>query len=434
MAKGKRVAIEPNIYRYELTGVLEGRAFVTGLPPKSRRYPPGTRLERIRAWVAVTKTDLENELRTFGTLAPRAQRFAGGTLEGDAPAFFKEIAGREGFKADRSHVRAWFDVVVDGQRLGALERTAWTSSHVNQAIAQWQAKPSPHAVRKVRVGGYERAAVTVEEFAITGTTVRAHRRLGAQAGPITSYVRRGSTIAAHERPAYTVPGYVRSAPATSGRVVSALTIRHRCRVLADLFHTLDGASAPTPVDEAKVPKRPKRPPVTVPASVIESTLTTLARTDKVTFAQFAVVATTGQRPCQVGRALPEDVDLVDRVWFVRDAKGEPAHSITLEDPQVAAWEAFVVADAWGPIDTGKYGKRIHAAGWPKGIRPYAARHSIAVTAIRSGVNLGDVQAMLGHGDPRTTRIYAPFVIDRQREVSQKMKDYLANVFKLRRVK
>jgi integrase len=228
---------------------------------------------------------------------------------------------------------------------------------------------------------------------------------------------------------------VRSAPATSGTVVAARTIRHRCRVLADLYHTLDGATAPTPVDEAKVPGPGKTPPVAVPAPVIESTLTRLARLDQKVFAQFAVAATCAQRPCQVGRARPDDVDIFTRIWLVRDAKGEAAHTITLDDPQVAAWEAFIVADAWGEFDTSKYGRIIHEAGWPKGIRPYAARHSFAVNAIRNGVSLGDLQALLGHASPLTTRkFYAPYVIDRQRVVSDQVKGYLADVFKLRLVK
>jgi integrase len=101
---------------------------------------------------------------------------------------------------------------------------------------------------------------------------------------------------------------------------------------------------------------------------------------------------------------------------------------------VAAWEAFVVADAWGAFDTSKYGKQIHAAGWPKGITPYKARHSFAAAAIRSGVSLGDLQGLLGHASPTTTRIYAPLLMDRQRVVSEQVKGYLADVFKLKLVK
>jgi hypothetical protein len=338
-------------------------------------------------------------------------------------------------QADRSHLRAWFDVVVDGQRLGGLRRSGFTTAHVNKAIAQWQTLPSPHAIRKVRVRGYDRPATAVAEHAIAAATVRMHARRGRQAGMIASYTRKGSVLAAHTHPANSVQSYEREAPATSGVVVSALTIRHRCRILQEMYRTLDGKKTPTPVDEAKSPKRPKTPPVTVPAATIEATLRTLTHLDRLTYARFAVANTCAQRPCQVGRARPEDVDVIGRTWLVRDAKGEAAHTITLDDPQVAAWEVFIVADAWGMFDTTKYGRIIHAAGWPRGIRPYAARHSFAVNAIRSGVSLGDLQGLLGHADPSTTRrFYAPFQIDRQRVVSAAMKNYLANVFKLHLVK
>jgi integrase/recombinase XerD len=389
MAKGKRTAIEPNIYRYAATGWYEIEVRITGCPRRPpSRFPPDTSRAHLRARAKAIADEMRDEARAFGELAPADKRRAAGTLEGDAPAFFAQIAGRVGFKADCSHLRAWFEVVVGGVRLGSLPRDEWTSAHVNTAIAQWQTKPSAHAIRKVRVGGYTRGEATIDR-------------------------------------------HTRTAAATSGVVVAARTIRHRCRVLVDLYHLLDGKRAPTPVDDAKVPRIPKAPPVTVSEAVVDATLKRLARIDLPTFARFAVVNTCAQRPCQVERALPDDVDLQNRTWLVREAKGEPGHTITLDDPQVAAWEAFIATNAWGafPGGTSRYGKLIHAAGWPKGIRPYAARHSFAANAIRCGVSLGDLQALLGHASPLTTRIYAPFQLERQRAVSGMTKGYLGNLGK-----
>jgi integrase len=433
MAKGNRTTIAPNIARYP-DGQLEAEVRITGCPRQLKRFARDTDLTYIRTWIAETHAALRADSRAFGGMTPADRRLASGTLEGDAPSFLSQIAGREGFKSDRSHLRAWFAVVVDGTPLGALPRPAITSRHINTAIAWWQTKPSAHAIRKVRVRGYTRADVAIAAHAIKPTTVRSHARGGPQAGAVTSYARQGSVIAAHPQRGHTVEDYERTAPATSGHVVAARTIRHRCRVLAELYHTLDGKRTATPVDEAKIPKRPKTPPMVVPADVVESVLRKLITLDRLTYARFAVVTTTGQRPCQVGRAQPEDVDLEERTWFVRDAKGEPAHTITLNSTQVAAWKAFLAADAWGAFDTSQYGKQIHLAGWPKGVRPYVARHAIAVDAIRRGVSLGDVQGLLGHADPSTTRIYAGFVVDRQRAVSKTMTPYLADHFKLKKVK
>ena len=426
------VQVATNIYRYP-DGHYEAKLRLSGCPPWRQHFHQDTPLAEIKATAETKRKELRNTQREFGDVAKPVGRTAAkafGTLEEDAPRFLDQIKTRGCFKADRSHLRAWFDVVIDGRRLGDTPRTALTSRHVNLAIVQWQTKPSPHAVRKVRVRAYDRPAAAVSEHAIAGTTVKAHARTGATAATITSYTREGSTISAHTRAAAAVGDYERSAPATSGKIVTDRTIRHRCRLLAELYHTLDGAKAPTPVDEAKVPKKPKQGiPITVPIETVETTLRNLATTEQKTYARFAVAATCGQRPCQIGRAEPEDVDVRDGIWIVRDAKGAQAHPITLDAAQVAAWEVFIKTEAWGSFDTTLYGRLIHAAGWPKGIRPYNARHTFAKEAIRAGINLGDLQGQLGHGDPKTTRIYAPFVIDRQRKVSRKMKHYLLDVLK-----
>jgi integrase len=390
--KATRTRIEPNIYQYP-DGRREVRLIHAGREAPTTRFAAEVPLAQIRAWIVGAKRRLEQDARELGERPDR--RSSGGTLEGDAPEYLSQIAGRVSTRADTSHLRAWFEVLVDGVRLGGLPRSVLTTAHVNKTIGQWQATPSPHAIRRVRIRAYARTSQAID---------------------------------AHDR----------RAPATSGRVVSALTIRHRCRVLKDLYRTLDGPDAPTPVDYAKIPKRTKNPPATVPAPNVVAVLEALRARDAKTFARFYVHATTAQRPCQIGRARPEDVQLAQRIWLVRNAKGEPAHCIMLNPQQVAAWDAFIAADAWsadaGGFDTSEYGKRIHAAGWPKGIRPYAARHSLARDAISRGVSLGDVQALLGHTDPTTTRIYAPFQVDRQRVVSDLMTPYLAEVLKPRLVK
>jgi integrase len=394
--KAKRTRVEPNIYQYP-DGRYEVLVSHAGWVARATRFPATTPLEQIRSWVAQTRRRLAQEARERGELP----RTSGGTLEGDGGEFFSQIAGRAGTAADISHFRAWCATVVDGVRLGDLPRHALTTAHANKAIAQWQSVPSAHTIRRVA---------------------------------ITGYTRKASTIAKYER----------RAPATSGRVVAAKTIRHRCRVLADFYRTLDGPEAPTPVDHAKIPKRTKTPPVTVPPEMVADVLRKLRVMDAPTFARFYVAATTGQRPCQIGRARPEDVQLSERVWLVRDAKGEPAHAITLEKPQIAAWRAFIDANAWSweqvttarpsGFDSTRYGRLVHAAGWPRGVRPYAARHALAIEAIKRGVNLGDLQGLLGHADPATTRIYAPFVVERQRAVSKAMASYLADVAKPRLVR
>jgi integrase len=393
--KQKRTRIAPNIYRYS-DGRYEVLVMAAGRVAPPTRFPADTPLKQIRQWVDAARQRLTREARDLHRAdfdrdqAPTRT----GTLRTTAPDYFAQIAGRPSTAADTSHMRAWFEVRVDGVLLGDLPLAAWTTGHVNKAIGQWQTAPSPHAIRRVR---------------------------------ITRYARKGQAIEHHER----------RAPATSGRIVSALTIRHRCRVLQDFFRTTDRKNAATPVDDAKVPARHQNPPPTVPVELVRDVLERLNTIDPQTFARFYVAATTGQRPVQVGRAQPDDLRFDGRrgVWLVRNAKGEPAHSIVLNPSQLAAWEAFIAADAWGVFDTTHYGNVIHRAGWPHGIRPYAVRHSIARAALQRGAGLGDVQALLGHRDPNTTRAtYAPFQVEEQQSISDRLGSYLADVLKPRLVR
>jgi integrase len=123
---------------------------------------------------------------------------------------------------------------------------------------------------------------------------------------------------------------------------------------------------------------------------------------------------------------------------VRGAKGQGVRAFPLTELACVAWRNFIAVEAWGDktnddgdrfFDTGAYGKLIHKAGWPVEIKPYNARHTYARAALASGVNLGDLQALLGHASPEITRdIYGGFVTEKTREASEKMDTYLKEAF------
>jgi hypothetical protein len=75
----------------------------------------------------------------------------------------------------------------------------------------------------------------------------------------------------------------------------------------------------------------------------------------------------------------------------------------LNGEMLDAWKAFIAAGAWGYFDGSDYAKALYAAGWPKDVRPYQARHSVALELGERGIDLADVSAMLGHKDLATTR-------------------------------
>lgn len=404
MARKVRLTLEPNITRDDFG--IEVAVRVAGLPRRRHRWPldvwkSDAGRDRVRAWRDAARTELDAELRAFGPVLSRTTR---GSLEEAVLDFLPRLNVREGLKADISHVRAWLPVTLpaphDPRPLGQWARAAITTAVVDAVIRQWQTAPSAAAIRKVRVSSYGRAKKGAPGVA-------------------------GAGVTSHER----------SIPATSGHVVAARTIRHRCRMLGDLFHTLDGPKAPTPVDDAKVPAVPKTLPQRIPEDVLRAVLTKLRTLDPVTFVQYAVVSTTWQRPIAVSRAQPEDIDLEARIWIVRNQKGAPAHTIELGPDAVAAWRAFVKAKAWGKIDTTRYGNRIHEAGLPATIRPYNARHTGAIAAVLAGVPMSKVSDQLGHASIDTTKnFYTGFVRDTQREVATKTGSRLLDVFSPRLVR
>lgn len=210
---------------------------------------------------------------------------------------------------------------------------------------------------------------------------------------------------------------------------AAKTINNRVSALRDLFHKLDG-DAPTPCDGIK-PLTPARIPiVVVDPAMVNGVLQILADRAQATGAKgrpvkhaaqdrarLMVLASTGKRPCEVGRAQRQDVDYARRVWGVRDAKGGWSEGMYLNNEMLAAWLEFDRVDAWGPIPD-HFERRLHDAGWPEGLRPYALRHSTWITASERGADLSDVQAGAGHRNIRTTREhYVPVLSSRMQRLS-----------------
>lgn len=138
-----------------------------------------------------------------------------------------------------------------------------------------------------------------------------------------------------------------------------------------------------------------------------------------TRARFLVLATTGQRPAQLMRATPADVDLERRLWFVDPAKGDNGTIVYLNDDMLAAWQLFIAANAWGGYSTSAHARCLRRAGWPEGIRPYNARHTVGLSLSQLGVDLGDIQAHMGHRSIETTRaFYVPAVLSRLKAASE----------------
>ena len=206
--------------------------------------------------------------------------------------------------------------------------------------------------------------------------------------------------------------------------LAAKTINNRVTALRDLYKKLDGDDALTPCDGIK-PLVPARVPIqTVTPELVQTVAWRLAASSAKHAARdrarLMVLASTGKRPVEVERALPGDVDILRRVWLTRDAKGGFSPGCYLNDDMVAAWQAFIDADAWGPFPD-HFPRRLRDAGWPAGLRPYNLRHSTWIEASERGADLADIQAGAGHKHMSTTRLhYVPVLNSRMQRLSERL--------------
>jgi integrase len=344
MARTTRRRLATGIYR-DAAGIAVV-AFVRGTRIE-RRYPANT----------YTLAELKQLRRTLGDerAAVLPAEPSRGTFAADVAAYLSKIAGTlapASWRSRRSELQAW------AEQLGHLPRHRITPEQLRAAMQAWQ-QPVDRPERRTAAG----------------------RRY-------------------KPRP-WCAP--------------SPKTIRNRVIALQALWHRLDGKRAATPADDLALPRPPKRKPRPVELATIRRTLARLIRQERAgrlrdakTRARFMVLVTCGQRPVQVRGTTPADVDLAGRVWYVPAAKGGEPVELPLNDDMLAAWSLFAAAGAWGCYDSRSFARTLRAAGWPEGVRPYDARHTVGIALSRQGVDLGDIQPFLGHSSVETTRrFYVP---------------------------
>jgi integrase len=203
---------------------------------------------------------------------------------------------------------------------------------------------------------------------------------------------------------------------------STKTVRNRELALHHLYRVLDGKKAATPLDD--LPPLPKTPadPRFVSVALIKRVAARLQ--DPLTRAWFMVLTSTGQRPAQLRRHHRSDVNFRRRLWLVRPAKGGNPIPVTLTDDMIAAFKALRAAGGYKDdgscrsLDGSDYAKRLYAAGWPKHIRPYNAKHTVAIALGESGAEWEDIKDYFGHTDVKTTRIYTGLIAARGRRTSK----------------
>jgi site-specific recombinase XerD len=203
--------------------------------------------------------------------------------------------------------------------------------------------------------------------------------------------------------------------------VALKTIVNRCRTLHHLYVTLaNDKRARTPLDNVDVPKPPKRRPAFVAAQTIVRVEKKLRKGDAKVRARFMVIAATGIRPSQLARLTAADVNLKHGLVIVDGGKGGDPIVHALNDDMRAAWRVFIAANAWGPFDATKFARAVRAAGWPRAVRVYNAKHAVGIELAERGADNEDIRAWFGHTDPQTTKIYTGVPLSRMKRLSQKI--------------
>ncbi len=354
--KGRRRRLERGIYVDET-----GHAVMVQVhgARQELRFPLDTDLEVLQR----NRDQLRLDLRDAGPAAA-----ARGTLAHDAQKYLKQIAGRPGSAADRSHLRAWLD------RLGPKNRGRITAADVRLALAAW------------RTAG-------------TWTGGRGRRTRQALEAPASE-----KTLQQRWR-----------------------VLKHLYTTLDGPKAKTPCDDVPRPKPPAATPvgvhiTRVQRVALALKKRARGTPLRSPERQD---YARYLMLVSTGQRPAQLQRAIAEDFHLREQFWIVRSAKGGPSHAIHLNAEMRGAAKQLLHAGALGPYNTDALLDVARAHGWPKTIPLYNARHSVAIDAIEAGADLGDLQAMLGHASIETTRrFYGPILRMRQKSVGKRLEGRL----------
>ena len=187
---------------------------------------------------------------------------------------------------------------------------------------------------------------------------------------------------------------------------------------SSLYRALDGRKAYNPTAGIERPAEPKPSANAVSLEAVVKVLTALearaARHNRgwKTLARCRVIALTGMRHSQVGRLKREDIWLdhdPPLVIVSQPGKDGNPHWKPLIAEAVEAFHLFMDRDAFGEFSASSVYKSWKLACEEAGVpffNPYRLRHTYATTLRAGGMDLADVQELVGHTSAKTTARYA----------------------------
>lgn len=281
----------------------------------------------------------------------------------------------------RNTMRVKLETLHPTKRAGAVKRGTFSADAARYlktlTIASWASRRSELRAWEERIGKLPRARVSAEH-------VKAAIRAWSDAG------------------------------------VPPKTVHNRLKAFSALYRTVDGPKAYVPSEDVQKPALTKTQPRAVSLETLRAVELALRPGDPKTHARYMVLVATGCRPVHLKRATAKDVDLEQRVWHARAAKGGNPIALPLNDDMLAAWNAFVHAEAWGDFNSQEYAKALRSAGWPEGVRPYTAKHTFGIALGEAGVDMRVIADWFGQTKTDTARIYVPVLQSRLKDASDRM--------------
>ncbi|HLH85396.1 MAG TPA: site-specific tyrosine recombinase/integron integrase [Thermoplasmataceae archaeon] len=139
-------------------------------------------------------------------------------------------------------------------------------------------------------------------------------------------------------------------------------------------------------------------------------------------AMVLLLATTGLRVGEMCRLRVQDVDISERIIFVKSGKGDKDRIVPMSQECSAVLSRYILhyrkansGDYLFPgrdgshIDSSSVERRIRkiakAAGLKKKITPHVLRHTFATAVLKNGGDIRFIQQVLGHASISTTEIY-----------------------------
>ena len=209
--------------------------------------------------------------------------------------------------------------------------------------------------------------------------------------------------------------------------LSAPSCNHRRDALMNLVRTLYGSRAATELsDLVTFPKPPPKPRAV--SRVHLAAVLAQIEPGTVLAARLQLIRWTGMRPSQMGQLTPKHFVLdhevqMPHVIVPRGKKGEEA-LIPLLEEGIAAAREFMRLEAYGDWKTDRANRALKVAARKAGqeaFTVYQIRHSFASALRESDTDVADIQYMYGHTNPKTTIIYAPKVMKKNREAIERIR-------------